>query len=115
MIDIPIGLPDRGYRQCDIEARALVGPRVFLGARWGVWKFETLDEANAHYWREEGVGRGISMQLFCIRGKLQELNETPIPPRLFEAHPEMIFRRIAGRVLGSKNRRELRSWSALIM
>jgi hypothetical protein len=34
MIDIPIGLPDRGYRQCDIEARALVGTRVFLGARW---------------------------------------------------------------------------------
>jgi len=103
MIDMPIGLPDRGYRQCDIEARALVGARVFLGARWGVWKFETLDEANAHYWREEGVGRGISMQLFCIRGKLQELNEMPIPPRLFEAHPEMIFRRIAGRVLESKN------------
>jgi predicted RNase H-like nuclease len=103
MIDMPIGLPDRGYRQCDIEARALVGPRVFLGARWGVWKFETLDEANAHYWREEGVGRGISMQLFCIRTKLRELNEAPIPPRLFEAHPEMIFWRIAGRVLESKN------------
>ncbi len=103
MIDMPIGLPERGYRQCDIEARALVGPRVFLGARWGVWNFKALGEANAHYWNQEGVGRGISMQLFCIREKLQELNEVPVPPRLFEAHPEMIFWRIAGRVLASKN------------
>ncbi len=102
MIDMPIGLPERGYRQCDIEARALVGPRVFLGARWGVWAFETLNEANTYYSKEEGVGRGISMQLFCIRDKLRELNEVPVPPRLFEAHPEMIFWRIAGRVLESK-------------
>jgi predicted RNase H-like nuclease len=105
MIDMPIGLPKRGYRQCDIEARALVGPRVFLGARWGVWAFNTLDEANRHYWKEEGAGRGISMQLFCIRDKLRELNEMQAPPRLFEAHPEMIFWRIAGRVLESKNTR----------
>ena len=58
MIDMPIGLPKRGYRQCDIEARALVGPRVFLGARWGVWNFKTLDEANRHYWNEERRGPG---------------------------------------------------------
>jgi predicted RNase H-like nuclease len=103
MIDMPIGLPERGYRQCDIEARAVVGPRVFLGARWGLWNFKTLDEANLYYWKEEGTGRGVSMQLFCIREKLQELNEAPVPPRLFEAHPELIFWRIAGRVLASKN------------
>src|SRR3954471_19103818 len=103
MIDMPIGLPERGYRQCDVEARALVGSRVFLGARRGVWNFESLDEANLHYWSREGIGRGISMQLFCIRDKLRELNNAPAPPRLFEAHPELIFWRIAGRVLASKN------------
>src|ERR1700754_1912653 len=103
MIDMPIGLPKRGYRQCDIEARAVVGSRVFLGARWGVWTFKSLDEANRHYWREEGAGRGISMQLFCIRDKLRELNEVSAPSRLFEAHPELIFWRIPGRVLESKN------------
>jgi predicted RNase H-like nuclease len=103
MIDMPIGLPRRGYRQCDIEARARVGPRVFLGARWGVWNFKSLDEANKHYWKKEGVGRGISMQLFCIGDKLRELNELPVPPRLLEAHPELIFWRLAGRVLDSKS------------
>jgi predicted RNase H-like nuclease len=102
MIDMPIGLPECGYRQCDQEARAIVGSRVFLGARRGVWGFKTLDEANAHYWKAEGVGRGISMQLFCIRDKLRELNEAPVPARLFEAHPEMIFWRLAGRVLTGK-------------
>lgn len=43
------------------------------------------------------------MQLFCIREKLRELNELPAPPRVFEAHPELIFWRLAGRVLESKN------------
>jgi len=106
MIDMPIGLPERDYRPCDIDARKRVGSRVFLGARSGVWAFKTLGEANAHYWREEGVGRGISMQLFCIREKLRELNAGPALPRLFEAHPELIFWHIAGRLLPSKKSRE---------
>jgi predicted RNase H-like nuclease len=102
MIDIPIGLPKRGYRRCDTEARKLVLERVFLGARQGVWRFATLDEANAHYWSEEGKGRGISMQLFNIRDKLQEANEKPLPPRVFEAHPELFFWRITGHLLENK-------------
>lgn len=102
MIDMPIGLPEQGYRRCDIEARKLVGSRVFLGARKGVWNFKSLEEANQHYWKREGQGRGISMQLFCIREKLRELNEGSVPARVFEAHPEVIFWRLAGRVLNSK-------------
>jgi predicted RNase H-like nuclease len=109
MIDMPIGLPTRGYRQCDVEARALVGSRVFLGARQGIWKFRTLAEANAHYWSREGRGRGVSIQLFGIRDKLRELNERPMAPRVFEAHPELIFRRLAGRVLTSKKTAEGRA------
>ena len=30
-IDIPIGLPERGPRRCDTEARKLIGPRSKLG------------------------------------------------------------------------------------
>lgn len=77
--------------------------RAYSSARAGVWRFETLAEANAYYWDAEGQGRGISMHLFCIRDKLKELNNNPRPIRLFEAHPEMIFWRIAGRVLENKN------------
>jgi predicted RNase H-like nuclease len=36
MIDMPIGLPESGYRDCDLSARRMLGKacnRVFLGAR----------------------------------------------------------------------------------
>src|SRR5690349_13996971 len=62
MIDIPIGLPERGYRECDIQAKRLVGARVFLGARWNVWRFESYEKANAYYWSIPD--KGISKQLW---------------------------------------------------
>ena len=97
MIDIPIGLPDRGYRQCDLDARRRIGSRVFLGARWNVWAFGSYPEANAYYWAHEEPG--ISKQLWCIRDKLQEVNESMTPERqmhLQETHPELIFWRLYG-------------------
>jgi len=103
MIDLPVGLPDRGYRQCDVEARELVGSRVFLGARWGVWGFEHYKDANEHYW---GKGdKGISRQLWCIRSKLREVNIPMSPARqakLKETHPELVFWRLAGGNLHNK-------------
>jgi predicted RNase H-like nuclease len=103
MIDLPVGLPDRGYRQCDVEARALVGSSVFLGARWGVWGFERYEDANEHY---RGKGdKGISQQLWCIRHKLRDVNTAMTPARqvkLRETHPELVFRRLAGGPLDSK-------------
>ena len=79
MIDVPIGLPLRGYRTCDMEARERVKSRVFLGARWNVWKFESYRNANDHYWDNDD--EGISKQLWGIRDKLKEVNEvmTPAP------------------------------------
>jgi predicted RNase H-like nuclease len=103
MIDLPVGLPDRGYRQCDVEARAVVGSRVFLGARWGVWEFESFQAANDHYWRTSDSG--ISQQLWCIRHKLRDVNTAMTPARqakLRETHPELVFRRLAGVDLESK-------------
>jgi predicted RNase H-like nuclease len=95
MIDVPIGLPEQGYRACDIAARKLVGSRVFLGARWNVWAFESYEHANAHYWRNNDTG--IAKQLWCIRDKLREINELMTPDlqeRLQETHPALIFRRL---------------------
>jgi predicted RNase H-like nuclease len=83
------GLPERGYRQCDREARRLVGPSVFLGARWNVWTFQTYEKANAHY--RADFDTGISKQLWCIRYKLQEVNEAMTPQKqscLQETHPD---------------------------
>jgi predicted RNase H-like nuclease len=103
MIDMPIGLPNRGYRQCDVEARGLVGSRVFLGARWGLWKFNRHKDANDHYW--QAGDKGTSMQLWCIRSKLRDVNELMSPARqtkLRETHPELVFWRLAGQALDSK-------------
>ncbi len=103
LIDLPIGLPDRGYRECDLQARRLVGPRVFLGARWGVWEFKRFKDVNRHYWK---IGDpGISQQLWCLRSKLEEVNTSMTVTRqakLQETHPELVFRRLAGRILDSK-------------
>lgn len=105
MIDLPIGLPDLGYRQCDVEARRLVGSRVFLGARWGVWKFKCHQDANNEYWRTGD--KGISVQLWCIRSKLRDVNESMSPARqtkLRETHPELVFWRLAGHALSNKKK-----------
>ncbi|WP_145658956.1 DUF429 domain-containing protein [Bradyrhizobium stylosanthis] len=101
MIDMPIGLKHSGYRECDLRARELIGPAVFLGARRDLWTFPDMAAANRHYWEREGKGRGVSAQLWNIRDKMREADEIMTPTRqatIGEAHPELIFWNLAGRV-----------------
>lgn len=101
MIDMPIGLNASGYRVCDLRARELAGPAVFLGARRNLWIFPDMATANRHYWTHEGKGRGVSAQLWNIRDKLKEVDEAMTPARqatIGEGHPELIFWKLAGRV-----------------
>ncbi|TYO67723.1 DUF429 domain-containing protein [Bradyrhizobium hipponense] len=101
MIDMPIGLNTGGYRTCDLRARELVGAAVFLGARRDLWMFADVATANRHYWEREGKGRGVSVQLWNIRDKIRDVDEVMTPARqaiVGEAHPELIFWNLAGRV-----------------
>jgi predicted RNase H-like nuclease len=101
MIDMPIGLKIEGYRICDLRARELVGAAVFLGARRGLWAFPDMAAANRHYWEHEGKGRGVSAQLWNIRHKIREVDDVMTPARqarIGEAHPELIFWNLAGRI-----------------
>ncbi|RXG92818.1 DUF429 domain-containing protein [Bradyrhizobium zhanjiangense] len=101
MIDMPIGLNPSGYRACDLRARELIGPAVFLGARRDLWTFPDMAAANRHYWAREGEGRGISAQLWNIRDKLKEVDDAMTQARqasIGEAHPELIFWNLAGQV-----------------
>ncbi|MFZ3307754.1 MAG: DUF429 domain-containing protein [Xanthobacteraceae bacterium] len=94
MIDIPIGLPDTGYRNCDLQAREWLGSSVFVGARRNLLAFKSPDEANNYYWKHEGKGFGISRQLWCLRSKIKEVDDLMLPARqdqLRETHPELIF------------------------
>jgi predicted RNase H-like nuclease len=57
--------------------------------------------ANRYYWEHEGKGRGVSAQLWNIRDKIREVDEIMTPARqatIGEAHPELIFWNLAGRV-----------------
>ncbi|WP_456747034.1 DUF429 domain-containing protein [Bradyrhizobium sp. USDA 4354] len=101
MIDMPIGLDPSGYRACDLRARELIGPAVFLGARRDLWMFSDMAAANRHYWEHEGKGKGVSAQLWNIRDKLKEVDDAMTRARqatIGEAHPELIFWNLAGRV-----------------
>jgi predicted RNase H-like nuclease len=101
MIDMPIGLKASGDRDCDLRARELIGPAVFLGARRGLWEFPDMTAANRHYWEHEGRGKGVSAQLWNIRDKIREVDEIMTPERqatIGEAHPELIFWNLASRV-----------------
>lgn len=92
MIDVPVGLPRDGYRSCDREAREVVGPSVFLGARRDLWTFPTHPDANkAYHSRSEP---GVSIQLWSIRNKIRDADEFITPERqhsVRESHPEVAF------------------------
>lgn len=97
-IDMPIGLPERGYRDCDREARKLLGAnasRVFLGARRGVLAAQSLAPLNAALKRAGEPG--VSAQLYGLKAKLGEADafvraNPDIDIR--EAHPELVFQRL---------------------
>ena len=60
-----------------------------------------MAEANRYYWAYEGKGRGVSAQLWNIRDKIREVDDVMTPARqatIGEAHPELIFWNLAGRV-----------------
>jgi Spx/MgsR family transcriptional regulator len=92
MIDIPIGLPNEGVRECDRQARERLGPSVFVGVRRSLLEFNNYPEANRVY---RSLGEpGISRQLWHIRNKIGEIDRLVTGNSahlLHETHPELIF------------------------
>ncbi len=111
-IDIPIGLPtDATPRASDLETRALLGPRrssLFLTPPRQALEAPTHAEAIA-ICRELGCP-APSAQAYALRGKIFEV--APIAAaeeRIFEVHPELAFRMLAGEPLAASKR----SWNGL--
>jgi len=100
LIDIPIGLRDRGAEQrgCDVAARRRLGaPRaasVFTPpARPCVYR-DDWPAASDH--NAELTGRRLSRQAWNIRGKIREVDaflraDPARQARLREVHPELLF------------------------
>ncbi|HEX4162934.1 MAG TPA: DUF429 domain-containing protein, partial [Acidimicrobiales bacterium] len=94
-IDIPIGLAAGGPRDCDREARRLLGPRrssVFPAPVRPV--LHATSYAEACEISREHCGKGVSKQLYNILGKIRESDHVMSPrlqAQLFEACPELSF------------------------
>lgn len=104
-VDMPIGLPERGRRGCDLAAKARLGPahpRVFLAPPRAVLHAGTHAEASAAH-RDLVDGKGLSIQTWHLFGKIREVDRVAEDPRLVEVHPELSFAALAGQVLASKH------------
>jgi predicted RNase H-like nuclease len=96
-IDIPIGLTEAGQRQCDIEARQLLGLRrssVFPAPIRPALQSKTRQHADEI--RRKIEGKGVSAQSFAIFKKVLEfdkilLTRPHLQDRVKEIHPEVCF------------------------
>lgn len=99
-VDMPIGLldvPRPGGRDCDRAARALLG-------RQGSSVFSPPARpalaAGDHREAQRRQGAGLSIQTWNIVPRIREVDAAMTPARqarVFEAHPELAFRTLAGR------------------
>jgi len=97
-IDIPIGLPEKGARQCELDARQLLGrPRmssVFPVPPRACLRAESYDDACLI--RYEIDGKKMSKQAYGILPKIREVDEyltahSRVASRVVEVHPELSF------------------------
>lgn len=102
-IDMPIGLPDRSPRTCDIECRQALGAR--RSSVFGVPMRDTLqapDYPTALEINRSRCGVGLSKQAWFLIPKIVELDGAlddlgaERADRVHEAHPELCFRSLSG-------------------
>ena len=95
VMDVPIGLVDRGPREADISARQFLGKRgccVFPAPIRPIIDCETWEEACSVRFAIEG--KKISNQLFGILGKVRDVDAALRKAEVrnvFEGHPEVSF------------------------
>ena len=102
-IDIPIGLPNDDSRQCDIEARQLLGARgvcVFPAPLRATLENTTdatsYEVAKAIQRSHHARDKGISQQAWRILPKIREVDvflraDVKLAERILEVHPEVCF------------------------
>ena len=94
-VDVPIGLPESGSRECDVEARKMLGPRrasVFAAPVRPILHHATYPEARAALAK---LGRAsMSAQAFGIVQAVRDVDSCVGPDdddRVVETHPEVAF------------------------
>jgi predicted RNase H-like nuclease len=110
-VDMPVGLPARGRRECDLLAKRRLGTahaRVFLTPPRAVLGCGTHAEASALH-RTLVDGRGMSVQTWHLLGKVAEVDAVADDPRVVEVHPELSFAALVGTPLPPKRTPEGRA------
>lgn len=97
-VDIPIGLPERGWRRADVEARRFLGRRsssVFATPPRAAVEASSYQEANRLC--RSLTGQGLSRQAWALAPKILDVDScrSDLGPSLFEVHPEVSFRALA--------------------
>lgn len=102
-VDIPIGLPESGQRECDRKARRLLGwPR-----RNSVFSppirpaLRAADRLEASEITQRVDGRRVGVQSWAITSKIREMDaalqqDLTMQSRVKEVHPELCFWALAG-------------------
>jgi acyl-CoA thioesterase len=102
-VDIPIGIPEQGRREADLEAQRFVGARrstVFFTPPRAVLEAETYEEARRV--AVVATGKSISSQSYALRGRILEADPLArADARIVEVHPEVSFCELAARPLRS--------------
>lgn len=112
-VDIPIGLPETGRRDADVEARKVLGAR-----RDSVFFAPVRDAllAATHALASEAskrlTGLGISQQSFALGPKVREVEEwiPDAPCPVFEIHPELSFAQLMQRPATASKK----SWAGMV-
>lgn len=97
-VDMPVGLPPGGRRECDLLAKAVLGrshSRVFLAPPRGVLAAGSYAEGNLLH-RDLTGGLGMSVQTWHLVPKIREVDAVADDPRLIEVHPELSLAELSG-------------------
>jgi len=99
VVDIPIGIPDSGPRQADVLARRFIAPRgssVFPTPVRNALEAPSYPEAATASVLAQG--KSLSTQAYAIRERILDIDAYVRGggTRVFEGHPEVSFRAMAG-------------------
>lgn len=102
-VDIPMGLPEHGYRPCDRAARESLGTArssVFLSPPRAVLRASPYDYRMACDLARTASGKAISKQTWNIMNKIRDWDrllrgEACSQERVIEVHPELSVRTLA--------------------
>lgn len=124
-VDIPIGIPEQGRREADLEAQRFVGARrstVFFTPPRAVLEAQSYEEARRV--AVVATGKSISSQSYALRGRILEADPLArADARIVEVHPEVSFCELAGGPLrcskhtpeGLRERRGLLELAGLVL